>query len=353
MPTSRPSTHFVDGVCSACLNFDKRQEINWREREEVFLRILEGLPENDSGYQVIVASSGGKDSHAQVIKMLDLGIRPLIVTASTCHLTEIGRKNIDNLKRFATTIEFSPNLSVRAKLNRIGLRLVGDISLPEHMAIFSTPFQAAVAFGISTIIYGESPQFEYGGPPDSEQATVMTRRWVYEHGGFLGMRPYDFVGIDGITAKDVKEYILPSKEKLEGITAYFLGQYYPWDSHKNAEIATHHGMMPRFPCLANIWVHENLDNAQTGLHDYFGWLKYGYGRGCAQASIDIRQGRRSRDDAWKEVKSRDGLFPCEYMGVSHLEVLERIGVAETEFRTLCDKFTNHELHKARISAEGE
>jgi hypothetical protein len=31
---------------------------------------------------------------------------------------------------------------VRAKLNRLGLELVGDISWPEHVSIFTTPFEA-------------------------------------------------------------------------------------------------------------------------------------------------------------------------------------------------------------------
>ncbi|KKN16257.1 hypothetical protein LCGC14_0977660, partial [marine sediment metagenome] len=65
-------------------------------REDEFLQILKS-GKNDSGYDCIVPSSGGKDSHWQVLKLIELGVRPLVVTASTCHLTEIGRKNIDNL----------------------------------------------------------------------------------------------------------------------------------------------------------------------------------------------------------------------------------------------------------------
>ena len=36
--------------------------------------------------------------HFQVIKMLQLGIRPLCVTSTTCDLSSIGRKNIENIK---------------------------------------------------------------------------------------------------------------------------------------------------------------------------------------------------------------------------------------------------------------
>lgn len=348
MPTTRPSTHFVDGVCSACLNYEKRKAIDWEAREQEFLRIVERLPKNDSGYQVIVASSGGKDSTAQVLKMLELGVKPLVVTASTCHLTDTGRLNIDNLKRFATTIEYSPNKVVRAALNRVGLYVVGDISLPEHFAIFSTPFRAAVEFGIPTIIYGESPQFEYGSPPGEEEAKTMTRRWTMEHGGFLGMRPADCAGADLIKLGDMSDYMLPPSEKMENVTAYFLGQYYPWDSHANAELAMRAGLHVRLPHAGNRWLFENLDNAQTGIHDYFGFLKYGYGRYCAQASVDIRHGRLTREEGYDLVKKYDHRFPATYMGIQHSEIIGRIDVREEEFARLLRKFTNSELFADEI-----
>jgi hypothetical protein len=41
-----------------------------------------------------------------VLTLIELmGAKPLVVTAVTCHLTPIGRANIDNLARYATTIE--------------------------------------------------------------------------------------------------------------------------------------------------------------------------------------------------------------------------------------------------------
>jgi hypothetical protein len=143
---------------------------------------------------VLVPSSGGKDSTYQVLTLLELGADVTVVTARTCHLTAIGRANIDNLARYARTIEVVPNMTVRAKLNRLGLELVGDISWPEHAAIFSTPFRVAVETGHTLLMYGENPQDQYGGPLGTEEARTMTRRWVTEFGGFLGLRPSDFVG---------------------------------------------------------------------------------------------------------------------------------------------------------------
>lgn len=346
-PTTKPDLHFVDGECAACRSYKARSTIDWEGRRKDFNDIISSVRRNSSGFDCIVPSSGGKDSTYQVVTLIEMGLRPLVVTATTCHLTDTGKYNIDNLAKIATTVEYTPNRTVRAKLNRLGLQLVGDISLPEHMAIFSIPFRAAVDFDIPLVVYGECPTMEYGGPPGSEAHKVMTRRYIMEHQGFMGMRPSDFIGMDGITEFDMRDYMLPSNDKLNGVTALFMGQYIPWDSRRNAHVAYKAGFRTwgKPPCRNNWWEFENLDNAQTGLHDYFGYLKYGYTRGAAQLSVDIRSGIVSRDEAIKEIgiQSPSNQFPYEYMGVNWVTVLRHVGMSTVEFEDTVDKFKNKEL----------
>lgn len=336
MPNTRPDTPFVNGVCQACLNYANRPEIDWPARARALSDLLE-RGRNTSGFDCIVPSSGGKDSHYQVLKLIELGAKPLVVTATTCHLTKIGRMNIDNLARYATTIEVTPDRTTRAKLNRLGMELVGDISWPEHVAIFSIPFRMASALGIPLIFYGENPQDQYGGPQGSEQAQQMTRRWRSEFGGFLGLRPSDLPEVGDLT-----DYQMPSEKDLEqvGIEAHFLGQYLPWDSHENAAVAAAAGMVQVLPSGANWWYHENLDNAQTGIHDHQMFRKYGYGRACAQVSVDVRTGLLTRGQAMDVVQLRDGMRPNLYMGVHLQEIIERIGLRMDAFDALLDRFTN-------------
>jgi hypothetical protein len=345
MTNTRPDTPFVDGECQACINFKRRPAIDWDERRAQLLALLD---RHDG--RVLVPSSGGKDSTYQVLTLLELGADVTIVTARTCHLTPVGRANIDNLARYARTIEVVPNMTVRAKLNRLGLELVGDISWPEHAAIFSTPFRVATDVNMPALImYGENPQDQYGGPQGAEEARTMTRRWVTEFGGFLGLRPSDFVGMEGITERDMQDYEPPSAQDLEnlGIEAHFLGQYIPWDSRRNAQAAVEAGMRTFFsepPASANWWCWENLDNAQTGLHDWFMWLKYGFGRGCQQISVDVRGGLLQREHALAWLDVHEGLQPLVYAGVAQGEVLERIGMAPGQFRPIVERFTNHDVH---------
>ena len=131
MPDSKPDLVLdEEGVCNACGRFEKRAAIDWEERRREFLEIVSRYRKSDgSNWDCIVPVSGGKDSTYQVVRMLQLGMNPLCVTATTCDLSEIGRKNIENIKKLGVDfVEFSPNKQVRAKLNRIRLMEVGDIS---------------------------------------------------------------------------------------------------------------------------------------------------------------------------------------------------------------------------------
>lgn len=342
MPDTRPDTAFVNGVCSACLSYERSLHVDWDTRKQELLALLD---RHDG--RCIVPSSGGKDSTYQAVTLKELGADATVVTARTCMLTEIGRKNIDNLARLARTIEVVPDMTQAATLNRLGLELVGDISWREHVAIFSTPFRMSVSLGLPLIFYGENPQNQYGGPMGSEEARQMTRRWTQEFGGFLGLRPSDVAAM----GYDMRDYELPSQEAMGrvGVEAHFLGQYIPWDSHRNAYVAKAHGFQCRLPSPANWWDHENQDNAQTGLHDHMMFLKYGYGRGCAQISVDIRAGLISRDEALTWVHEHDGSFPNEYMGVPFEAVLEHIGMAMEQFRDIKERFTNYDVFWERVA----
>lgn len=327
MPNTRPDTPFIDGECSACISYKRRPQIDWDARKQELLALLD---RHDG--RCIVPSSGGKDSTYQVLTLLELGADVTVVTARTCHLTPIGRANIDNLARYARTIEVVPNMTVRAKLNRLALERVGDISWPEHCAIFTTPFNVAAQLGIPLIFYGENPQDQYGGPQGSEDAKVMTRRWVSEFGGVLGLRPSDFVGVEGITERDMSDYELTQQAKAFQAEAHFLGQYIPWDSHRNAEVSMMHGMQaPGVPTTANWWPWENWDNAQTGIHDYFMTLKYGFTRATQQMSVDVRTGRVGRDEVLQFEEESIDVFPWWYAGVRYCDVLDRIGMTNEAF----------------------
>lgn len=350
IPHTKPDLHIDDqGICNACRSIDKRKEINWDQRKDELLEILARHRQNGSNWDCIVPVSGGKDSTYQVIRMLQLGLNPLCVTSHTCDLSTIGRVNIENLRHLGVDhVEFSPNPNVRAKLNRIGLTEVGDISWPEHVGIFTIPVRAAVQFNVPLIVWGENSQNEYGGPAAAADNNILTRRWLEEFGGLLGMRVSDLSETYGIEPRHLLPYQYPSDEDLQriGVTGLFLGHYIPWDGLSNALISQANGFVTYDKSVEGSMVnYENLDNYQTGIHDYFKFLKFGFSRTTDIACLHIRRGRITRQDALEVVKARDGNFPWSYLGKPLNEILAPLNMPVDEFIKVCDRFTNKKIFK--------
>ncbi len=348
-PSTRPDlTLDESGVCSACRNFESRKDIDWDQRKGELLEILGRYRSGNGSYwDCVIPVSGGKDSVFQVLKMLEFGMNPLCVTASTCHLSDIGRRNLENLKNLGIDlVEFSANPVVRRKLNRIGLIRVGDISWPEHAAIFTIPVRVAVQYRIPLIIWGENSQNEYGGPAAASQNNLLTRKWLYEYGGLLRLEVEDLVGVDGIEARQLIPYTYPTDEQLAevGVTGIFLGHYLPWDGFLNALRSQSYGFETFQKTVEGSMVnYENLDNYQTGIHDYFKFLKFGFGRATDIASLHIRRQRITREEGLSIVRRHDGKFPLTYLDKSIHEILHPVAVSSVEFQKICDHFTNREL----------
>lgn len=350
MPNTKPDLHLdEEGVCNACRSYEKRKEVDWDKRREELLVLLEKYRRNGSNWDCIVPVSGGKDSTYQVIRMLQLGLNPLCVTSTTCDLSELGRKNIQNIKKLGVDyVEFSPNPNIRAKLNRIGLTEVGDISWPEHIGIFTIPVRAAVQYNVPLLVWGENSQNEYGGPAAASENNTLTRRWLEEFGGLLGLRVSDLTETYGIEAKYLLPYQYPSDEELQrvGVTGLFLGHYIPWDGLSNALISQANGFISLDKTVEGSMVnYENLDNHQTGIHDYFKFLKFGFGRTTDIACLHLRRGRITRQDAIEIVKKQDGKFPWTYLGKPLKDILEPLDMSVDEFIKICDRFTNKKIFK--------
>jgi N-acetyl sugar amidotransferase len=351
LPETKPDLQIdSNGICSACLYFEQRSEVDWSKRRKEFHEVLDRYRSKDgSNYDCIVPVSGGKDSTYQVITLLREGLKPLCVIAMTCQLSEIGRRNIENLKGLGVDcIEFSTNPKVRATLNRIGLEEVGDISWPEHVSIFTVPPRIASQLNIPLMIWGENPQHEYGGPAANAGGKVLDRAWLEEFGGLLGLRVSDLVGVDGLTQQDLNYFTYPTQEELKGVgvTGLFLGYYFPWDGYSNALLAQANGMATTESVIEGSLVnYENLDNIQTGIHDYFKWLKYGFCRVADIGSSHVRRNRMSREDLIDIAIKRDGKFPWTYLGYPIDDVLDKIGMDLGKFISICDRFTNTDIFK--------
>ena len=349
VPATRPHLFFdKNGICAACINHENKKKINWNKRKIEFKNLVKKFKKNNN-YDCIIPVSGGKDSTYQVIRCLEYNLRPLCVNATTDDLSSLGRENIENIKNLGVDfIEITANPVVRKKINKFSLKTIGDISWPEHILIFTVPIQVAIKYGISLIIWGENSQNEYGGPKNEANKNILDEKWLYEFGGASTLRVNDLVGVDNIIETDLLIYKYPDIKLMKKfkITGIFLGHYFEWDGLKNKDIAEKNGFKTWNKIVEGSFVnYENLDNYHTGIHDYFCYLKYGFGRATMQASLQIRRKIISREQALEKVKELEGKYPISYLGKKLDDILKSISMTEEDFINTCDQFTNKKIFK--------
>ena len=345
-PDTKPQLKFNDdGICEACLNSDKKDSVDWESRKKQLKEIAEKYRKSDGTYDCVIPVSGGKDSHYQALYARDeLGLNPLLVNFIPRDLVELGRRNIENLKSLGFDyIEFTPNPKIYRKLAKIGLTEFGDVTWPEHHGLFIVPIKIAAAFKIPLVIWGENPQFEYGGPGLGDE---MNYEWLKKFGGFW----LDECTVKGIATKQnielkfLNPYVYPTKEELEqmNLRSVFLFYFLKYNVYDVLDHVKKHGFnvddKPKEGTYTN-W--ENLDEKYTGMHDYFKWIKYGFGRATDHASLDIRLGKISRDEGIELVKKHEGKIPDRYFD----EFLNDMELDKEEFYNVVDKFANKEIFK--------
>lgn len=346
MPCTRPNLAIdAEGVCSGCRAYEARASIDWAARRREFDALLSEHRRAD-GWDCVCPVSGGKDSTYQIVRLLESGMHPLAVTSAPCDPAPIGARNLANLRALGVDhIHVTPNPKVRARLNRLGLEMVGDISWPEHVGIFSFPVHVAVRYGINLIVWGEDPVSEYGQPPGyAPERARFDRAWLEEFGGHNGLRVADLEGL-GFAPHEVAPYRYPSDAECANLERVFMGRYLPWDGAANAVVSIAHGF-ETWPTATegSLVTYENLDNHQTAIHDWGCAIKFGFGRATAQACLAVRRGTLTRADAMALVAARRELaFPGACLGKPLAEILAPLGLTVDHFANVANTFVNRAI----------
>ena len=347
-PDTKPGLHFDEnGVCFACKWHELKNTIDWNSRKKELEKILDKYKNKDgNSYDCIIPISGGKDSHylAYVI-IKEFGLKPLLVNFHPLDQTAIGRQNLENLKSLgADCIEFTPNPLVYKKLAKFGLVELGDYQWPEHLGIFTIPYKIAAQYKIPLLIWAETPN-EYGVGDNYDGMYINDRKFQEKFQGFFldKIKPEDMVKYN-FEKRDLLPYFFPSQKETDdiGITGIFLGSYLKWDIFKQMDIVKSVGFKEdKITKEGTYDSWENLDVKYTVFHDYFKFLKFGFGRTTDHVSIEIRYGRMTRDEGLKRIKKFEGKIPTQYLD----EFLTESELTKEEFLDICEKFTNKDLFK--------
>lgn len=338
----RPRITFdEDGVCSACNFADyKAKVVSWEQREDELKTLLDKFRRNDGRYDVIVPSSGGKDS-ALVAHMLKFkyNMNPLTVTWAPHVYTDIGFENHQNHIHIGdlSNILVTPPGQTHRKLTKLAFENLGDPFLPFIYGQNNMPLQMAEKFNIPLIFYGENSEVEYGG--SMKDAFIPTRDWKHKNANILmsGMPPEKFIE-HGITEKDLYPYLAPSTDHLDslGLEIHYFGYYHKWIPQENYYYCVENTGFKANPerSEGTYSKYASLDDKIDGFHYYLMFIKFGIGRATSDAAHEVRDGHLTREEAAALVGRFDGEFPKKHYQL----FLEYCGITEQEFWDVVDSW---------------
>jgi N-acetyl sugar amidotransferase len=338
------------GICDACRYQEvKAAQIDWKQREDALMAVLDKYRRRDAGYDVVVPGSGGKDSaYTSHVLKYKYGMNPLTVTWAPHKYTDIGWKNFESWIHVGgmDNILFTPNGRLHRYLTRqaflnllhpfqpfiVGQRIIGPL--------------IAAKFGVPLVMYGEN-QAEYGNDPKENFKPTMDTKFFSladPQGMVLGGLPVrDILAQKEFTLNDFTPYIPPSAEYLQsrGVEVHYLGFYLKWDPQECYYYAAEHtGFQANSERTEGTYSkYSSIDDRIDMFHYFTTLAKFGIGRATYDAAQEIRNGKITREEGVQLVKRYDQEFPKRYFK----EFLEYISLTEEEFHATVDRFRSPHL----------
>jgi N-acetyl sugar amidotransferase len=312
MPESNEGIKFDEmGICQACQSAEQKIHIDWTERERELRKLLDHHKSLNNDYDCLVPISGGKDSTFQLHVITKIyGMRPLAVTFSHNWFSETGKYNLQNaIEKFNVDhIMFTPNRALVNKLARESLFQIGDSCWHCHSGVGAFPLQVAVKYKIPLLIWGESIADMSGRATHYDPVLKFDRDYFTKVSAKV--YPEGMVS-DKITLRELAPFKLPSYEEVEelGVIGIHLGDYLFWDDERQMEFVRDVYDWREDKVEGTYKRYKSVECRMAGVHDYTKFLKRGFGRGTDHASIDVRAGLLTRDEAFELAKRHDSERP--------------------------------------------
>ena len=181
----RPRVIFDNNdICSACRYAENKNEsIDWKKREAELVDLLDKHRRSDGYWDVIVPSSGGKDSSYVAHQLrYKYNMNPLTVTWSPLKYTDIGWSNMEGkINSGISNILCTPNGKLQRKLARLCLEELGDAFHVFVLGQVCFPFHMALKLGVKLVFYGENGELEYSGDPKMDRPFKPCEDWTEHH----------------------------------------------------------------------------------------------------------------------------------------------------------------------------
>lgn len=337
LPETQETITYDDvGVCNVCRQHEyKKEKIDWAARKKELDRLVEEH-RGKGTYDCLIPFSGGKDSTFTLYHLVKTyNVKPLVVTFDHGFMRPTVLANTEKtIKTLGVDyLKFRPNWQIVKRLMLETLRRKGDFCWHCHTGIFSYPMHIAVKFKVPLIFWGE-PSAEYTSYYGYDETEEVDER-RFNRFVNLGITAEDMLGMlgGGVTMRDLEPFTYPSIKDLRALKfrSVCLGSFVPWDVKEQIKLIEREvgwkedeveGIPPEYG-------YEKIECAMQGVRDYLKFIKRGFGRTAHLASLDIRNGRLSTEEARKMILEHDGRRPAS------LDVfLKYVGLTEDEFNEI-------------------
>lgn len=309
---TRPHSKEDGGICLACLNKDKKKDIDWKERQKWFTQYLEEHKNLETQWDIVIGVSGGKDSCAIVKRVIEQHNVPnnrvlLVHVCDEFTPSEAGIYNLNNLVKTYNVdlINFRCAPDTFIEETRKGFfKNLHPLEWIEKQ-LYAKPIEIAEAFNIPTVLMGENSAFEYG---ESENCEIF-------HPASNDRTKVIFMGaIWPYSNTD-------SLEEAEEMGFKTLDDFDDWQRQGSADSFT------------------QIDSKGYMLQHWTKFIKFGFQRVSDMACRLVREGKLTKEQAEQMIRDSDWI--CDPLAKK--DFCRTIHITEEEFDNTIDRFANREL----------
>jgi N-acetyl sugar amidotransferase len=343
MDTTDPLIKFdSSGVCSHCLNFDQNIKPNWfpdngAEKLQSIVQTIKSERKKHE-YDCIIGLSGGVDSAYLAYKVVELGLKPLVVHVDGGWNSEIAVKNIENIIKnlgldlITHVINWNEMQDLQLAFFKAG---VPNQDIPQDHAFFAALYSYAIKNRIRWVLSGSNFATE----------SVLPTAWGYN-------------ALDSKHLRAIHKIFGQRKLKTYPTVGFF--QYYAYfQIIKKMKVARLLNYMP-----------YNKDEAIKTLENKLGFRyyggkhfesrftrffqahylphKFGYDKRKAHLASMVLAGSISREQALEALK--EPLYDPKQLELDKEYTAKKLGISKDEFQALIDAPNhNHEEYPSNAS----
>lgn len=312
---TRPHLKEVDGVCSACINHEKKKGVDFESRQKWLTDYIKENKTNEK-YDCLVAVSGGKDSTTIVRKLFeDHGVKRalLLHIEDEFTKTQAGKQNLNNIVERYNCDLINYRINPKELKESMYKGLVEELNPLKWLEdeLYKIPLDIAQKFNIKLVFYGENPSFEYGSsdeldifhPASTEDLKVIYLGAIY---------PYA-----------AQEWYRMAKE----VGFVDLNHYNEWQRQ---------GQLENYSQIDSIGYHMGI---------WTKFVKFGFQRVSDMACRFVRDGELTKEQALQLIKEQDHI--CD--PTSKRDFCRSVGISEEFFDEMVDKYANRDLVEKDIN----